>query len=190
MRGAAKRISRGAAIAVHDIKTNNNELNAQLFLSNVNLINNNEAGHTTDPADIWLGGNKNKAWLNNVKHAGQLNNNLVDWQAVRTEVISGGIATNFSTNPPQKPFYFGYSSPINPKQAKRSIEWDIINFTKNIHDSAIVRFEQPSSGLKNISGDFSDIKRVTDEWKEQLPDKEDEILKKYNSRILQSGIEI
>ena len=181
--------ARGAAIAVHDIKTNNNELNAQLFLSNVNLINNNEAGHTTDPADIWLGGNKNKAWLNNVKHAGQLNNNLVDWQAVRTEVISGGIATNFSTNPPQKPFYFGYSSPINPKQAKRSIEWDIINFTKNIHDSAIVRFEQPSSGLKNISGDFSDIKRVTDElWKEQLPDKEDEILKKYNSQILQSGI--
>ena len=96
--------ARGAAIAVHDIKTNNNELNAQLFLSNVNLINNNEAGHTTDPADIWLGGNKNKAWLNNVKHAGQLNNNLVDWQAVRTEVISGGIASNFSTNHPKSPF--------------------------------------------------------------------------------------
>ena len=143
--GAQDGSARGAAIAVHDIHTADNTPNAELFLSNVNLVGNNRiSGHTTDPADIWLAGNKNKAWLNNVKHAGQLNNNLVDWQTVQTEVISGGIATNFSTNPPQKPFYFGYSSPINPKQAKRSIEWDIINFTKNIHDSAIVRFEQPS----------------------------------------------
>lgn len=181
--------ARGGAIAVHDIHTANNTPNAELFLSNVNLVGNNTiSGHTTDSADIWLAGSKNTAWFDNVKYASAHSQELVNWQKIKREVVSGGIAKDLSIDPVEKPFNFGYSSPINPKQAKRSVEWDIINFTKNIHDSAIVRFEQPSSGLKNISGDFSDLKRVTDElWKEQLPDKEDEILKKYNSQILQSG---
>ena len=48
--GSARR-----AIAVHDIHTVDNKPNAELFLSNVNLVGNNTiSGHTTDPADIWL----------------------------------------------------------------------------------------------------------------------------------------
>ena len=186
--GAQDGSARGAAIAVHDIHTAYNTPNAELFLSNVNLVGNNRiSGHTTDPADIWLAGNKNIAWLNNVKYASTYNHNLVDWQNTKSEVISGGTAESLAIDSTQKPFYFGYSSPVNQKQAKRSYEWDVLDFTKGTFDSAIVRFEQPSSGLKAINADLSDLKRVTDElWKEQLPDNSTAIIEKYNSQILQA----
>ena len=186
---------KGMAIAVHDMNIEGSKKNATLYLHNINFVNNYNGsygrGFAGPSPDIWVSGNENEVYMSDVgfalttqdkiKRPDDLDSEAYKYFIEINENNLHGIDDNLYSS-----VHYGYSAPTNDF-VRRNPEWSNIQLTDGISDSAIVRFETAGSGtITNYADQTNLIQSINDIWSEILPDRSEEIDKKYQSDIVQA----